>query len=199
MTHLVETYGLAVLFLLVLLESGGIPLPGETALITASVLAERGHFNIAAVIAVAASAAIVGDNGGYWAGRTWGRRLLLRWKRLGRFAERVLPPSERFFARHGAKTVFIGRFVAILRVTAAWMAGVSKMPWWRFLAWNALGGIVWATLVSLLAFYFGRAAADAVGRYGLLGGGGLAVIAIVAIGAVHLWRRRVLRREGLET
>ena len=193
MTHLIQTYGLAVLFLLVALESGGLPLPGETALIAASILASQGHFDIAAVIVVAAAAAILGDNGGYWVGRIGGRALLLRWERVARFAERVLPPSERFFARHGGKTVFIARFVTVLRVTAAWMAGISRMPWWRFFAWNASGGIVWATLVGLVAFYLGRAAADAVGRYGLIGGGVAIVVVVVVIGAFHLWKRRMLQ------
>ncbi len=195
MTHLIQTYGLFVLFVLVALESGGLPLPGETALIAASVLASQGHFDIAAVIAVAAAAAILGDNGGYWVGRTGGRTLLSRWRRVERFAERVLPPAERFFARHGGKTVFLGRFVAVLRVTAAWMAGISRMPWWRFFAWNAAGGIVWATLVGLVTFYVGRAAAEAIGRYGLIGGAVAIVGALIVIGAFHFWRRRMLQSD----
>ena len=110
--HLVSTVGLPLLFVLVMLESTGIPLPGETALVTGGVLASRGKLNIAEVIAVAAAAAIVGDNFGYWIGREWGRALLTRWRRLERFSARALPPSERFFAKHGDKTVFIGRFIA---------------------------------------------------------------------------------------
>lgn len=192
MEHLVETYGLGLLFVLIMLESAGVPLPGETALIAASVLAERGHFDIVSVIAVAASAAIVGDNGGYWVGRIWGRKLLTKWKRLERFAERVLPPAERFFERHGGKTVFIGRFVAILRFTAAWMAGVSHMQWWRFFFWNATGGIAWATLVALLAFYLGKAAVEAFDRYGLFGAAGLIAAAVVLFAIIHFWRRRVV-------
>jgi membrane protein DedA with SNARE-associated domain len=191
-THYIVTYGLGLLFVLIMLESGGIPLPGETALITAGVLASQGKFNIVAVIAVAASAAIIGDNGGYWVARRWGRRLLKKSKRLDRFAERVLPPSERFFERHGDKTVFIGRFVAILRFTAAWLAGLSKMPWWKFLFWNATGGICWATLVGLLAYYLGRAAADTIERYGYYAAGGLAVAVILAFVGLHFFRRRIV-------
>ena len=101
MQHLVETYGLGLLFVLIMLESAGIPLPGETALIGAGLLAARGHFDIVLVIVVAAAAAIIGDNGGYWVGRIWGRKLLTLWGPLERFSERVLPLSERFFARHG--------------------------------------------------------------------------------------------------
>ena len=196
MTHLIETYGLAILFVLIALESAGIPLPGETALVTAAVLASRGHFDLAAVIAVAAAAAIVGDNGGYWAGRLGGRRLLERWRWLQRWSSRVLPWAERFFARHGGKTVFLARFIAVLRVTAAWMAGVSRMPWWRFLVWNAAGGIVWAIGVGLLAYFAGRAVAEAFGRYGLFGAGAAIALVLVVLGVLHLLRRRALGVEG---
>src|SRR5690242_19651974 len=99
MEHLVETYGLGLLFALVMLESGGIPLPGETALIGAAILASQHKLDIVSVIAVAAAAAIVGDNAGYWVARRFGRDILARWKQAQRFAERVLPPSERFFER----------------------------------------------------------------------------------------------------
>ena len=189
--HLVSTAGLPLLFALVMLESAGIPLPGETALITAAFLASKGKLNIVEVIVVASAAAIVGDNGGYWVGRHWGRRLLTRSKRLRRFSERVLPPAERFFAKHGDKTVFIGRFIAILRFTAAWMAGVAHMRWWRFLVFNAAGGICWATLVALLAYYVGRAAADAFNQYGLIGAGAILAVAAAVLVVVHVLRRRV--------
>jgi membrane protein DedA with SNARE-associated domain len=147
------------------------------------------------VIAVAAAGAIVGDNLGYWVGRTGGRKLLERFGPLARWSERVLPWSERFFHRHGSKTVFLGRFFAVLRVTAAWMAGVSRMPWWRFLAWNAAGGICWALLVGLLSFYFGHAAGDAVNRYGLIGGAAIAVVAMLGLAALHFWKRRLMEAE----
>jgi len=195
-THYIVTYGLWLLFVLITLESAGIPLPGETALISAGVLASQGKFNIVAVIVVAAAAAIIGDNGGYWVARRWGRQLLKKSRRLDRFAERVLPPSERFFERHGDKTVFIGRFVAILRFTAAWLAGLSKMRWWKFLFWNAAGGICWATLVGLLAYYLGRAAADTIERYGYYAAGGLAVAVILAFVGLHFFRRRIVDEKG---
>ncbi|MGZ4354464.1 MAG: DedA family protein [Gaiellaceae bacterium] len=192
MTHLLEQYGLILLFVVVALESFGVPLPGETALVAGGVLAERGHLSITAVVVVAAAGAIVGDNGGSWVGRTGGRKLLERAPLLHRYVDRVLPPAERFFERHGGKTVFIGRFVSILRFTAAWLAGISRMPWWRFFAWNAAGGIVWATGVGLLAFYAGKAAADAISHYGAYGAG--AVVLAVLLGAVglHIWRRRMV-------
>jgi membrane protein DedA with SNARE-associated domain len=194
MTKLLLDYGLVLLFLLVAIESAGVPLPGEAALITAAVLArpEHHHYSLFWVIVVAASAAIIGDNAGYWLGRIGGRKLIERWEFTRRYAEKALPPSERFFERHGAKTVFFGRFIALLRVTAAWLAGLSRMHWWEFAAWNAAGGIVWATGVSLLAYWAGKAAADAVGRYGLYGA--LAVIVLGALGflALRLWRKRIV-------
>ena len=192
MTKLLLDYGLVLLFVLVALESTGVPLPGETALIAASVLASQGHYTIVAVIVVAAAGAIVGDNAGYWIGRKGGRALLRRIPYLRDYFARILPPAERFFERHGAKAVFFGRFVSILRVTAAWLAGISHMPWWRFLFWNAAGGVVWATAFGVVAYYSGRAAADAINHYGLYAGIGLAVLIVIAVVGIHFWRRRVI-------
>jgi len=192
MEQVLISAGLWLLFVFVMLESAGIPLPGETALIAAAILASRGHYPIWEVIVIAAAAAIIGDNAGYWVGRIWGRKLLTKWKRLERFSERVLPPAERFFEAHGGKTVFIGRFVAILRFTAAWLAGVTRMEWWRFLLWNAAGGIGWATGVGLLAFYGGKAAANAFDRYGLIGAGALIGAVLVVLVGIHFWRKRML-------
>jgi membrane-associated protein len=191
LTQLLLDHGLIILFALVAVESAGVPVPGETALIAAAVLAERGHYSLVAVIAVAAAAAIIGDNIGYWLGRQGGRALLRRTPIVRNHFERVLPPAERFFRRHGSKTVFIGRFIAFLRVTSAWLAGISKMPWWRFLLWNAAGGIVWAALVAILAYQLGRAAADAIGRYGLYGALAIGVALLVGFVGFKLWQRRV--------
>ena len=190
MTHLLLDYGLVLLFLLVAIESAGIPLPGETALITAAVLAHD-HYGIEWVIVVAAAAAIVGDNIGYWLGRIGGRKFLARFELTRRYAERALPPAERFFKRHGGKTVFFGRFVAFLRITSAWLAGISRMHWWQFFAWNALGGVVWATGTALLAYWAGKAAADAVEKYGLYAVGVLIVLGVIALVGLRLWRKRI--------
>jgi membrane protein DedA with SNARE-associated domain len=190
LTHFIEHYGLIFLFGIVCLESAGLWLPGETALIAAGVYAADGHLSIAAVIAVAAAAAIIGDNIGYWAGREGGRRLLYRYEWLARFADRVLPPAERFFDRHGGKAVFLARFFGGVRVTGAWMAGITRLAWWRFLAWNAAGGIVWAVGVGLAAFYGGKAAADAIARYGVFGGIAVGVILVLVIAALHVRKRR---------
>ena len=196
MEHLIENYGLYFLFGIICLESAGLWLPGETTLIAAGVYAAKGHLSITAIIVVAAAAAIIGDNIGYWAGREGGRRLLYRYAALRRFADRVLPPAERFFERHGGKAVFLARFFAGVRVTGAWMAGITRMTWWRFLAWNAAGGIVWAVAVSLLAFFAGRAAADAIARYGVYAAIAGGLLFVVGIGALHVWRRRVIENSA---
>ena len=192
MTAFIDHYGLVVVFLIVAAESSGVPVPGETARIAAAVLASQGLFSIAAVIAVAAVAAIVGDNVGYWLGRKLGRGFLQRYAPVRRFSERVIPPAERFFRRHGGKTIFLARWVSGLRIAGAWMAGFAQMPWWRFFLWNASGGIAWAIVVGVVAYYAGRAAADAIGRYGLIGGGVAVVVAVVV--AVTL-RRRFMEQE----
>jgi membrane protein DedA with SNARE-associated domain len=190
--HFFTHHGLPLLFVVVMLESFGLPLPGETALIIFGVLASKGDYDIAAVIAVATIAAIIGDNLGYWLiGRLGGRRLFQRNRWLKRWADGVLPRTESIMRRHGGKTVFFGRFVAILRFTAAWVAGLGRMPWWRFLFWNAAGGIAWATVVGLVAYYGGQAAADAIQRYGLFAGAGIAVVLIGGWVAVHVAKRRL--------
>jgi membrane protein DedA with SNARE-associated domain len=196
-THFFTHHGLPLLAVVVGLESFGIPLPGETALIAFGVLASQGHYGIEWVIVFAAIGAIVGDNLGYWLiGRIGGRALFRRSGWLNRYAERVLPRAEALMARHGGKTVFFGRFVSILRYTVAWIAGLSRMEWWRFLFWNAAGGIAWATAVGLLAYYSGRAAAEAIQRYGLFAAGALAVV--LALGWLLLRRARRRAEARLE-
>ena len=195
MTHFFTHHGLPLLFVVVMVESFGIPLPGETALIAFAVLASEGHYSLAWVIGLAAAGAIVGDNLGYWLiGRLGGRALFRRWGWLSRYAGRVLPRAEKLMGRHGGKTVFFGRFVSVLRYTVAWLAGLSRMDWWRFLFWNAAGGIAWATTVGLVAYYAGRRAADAIERYGLYGTLAVAAALIVGWLGLRLVRRRVEER-----
>lgn len=194
--HYLASYGLWALFFLIAAESSGIPVPGETALVAAAVLASQGVMVLWEVLVVAALAAIIGDNVGYWIGRKGGRALLLRWSVTRATAQRLLPPSERFFRRHGPKTVFLARFIAGLRVTAAWIAGITHMHWRTFLKWNALGGIAWAFGYGLLAFYFGKALVDAISRYGLYAGIALLIVAVAVIVGFQYWKRRRLRAEG---
>jgi len=187
--HLIAVYGLSAVFLAVMLESAGVPVPGETALIAASVLAAQGLLSLPLVIVVAAAAAIIGDNAGYWIGRAAGRRLLERWRPVARYTEKMLPPAERFFAHHGGKAVFLARFIPGLRVIGALVAGIAGMEWWRFLVWNMAGGMVWATSVALIAYGLGEAVASAIGRYGLIAGAVVIAAAAVLYALVHGLRR----------
>jgi membrane protein DedA with SNARE-associated domain len=192
LTHFFISHGLPLLFVVVMLESFGIPLPGETALIAFGILASQGNYSIVTVIVLAAAGAIVGDNLGYWLiGRLGGRALFRRWGWLERYSERVLPRVEKIMERHGGKTVFFGRFIAVLRVGAGPVAGLAHMPWWRFLFWNASGGIVWATAVGLAAYYGGHAVANGIQTYGLYAFGGIAVILIGGWFVLHHLKKRV--------
>lgn len=172
--------------LLVGSESAGLPVPGETGLIAAAVLASQGHLSLSLVIVVGALAAIVGDNLGYILGRNGGRRLLQRSARR----RRLLAQGEAFFKRHGPKAVFLGRWVPWLRITAAWLAGASRMRWSRFLLWNALGGAAWATSVGVAAYLLGKAASA------VIGGVGLALLALVVVGAIAFFFARRRRSPG---
>jgi membrane protein DedA with SNARE-associated domain len=177
-----------VLFGMVMIESGGIPVPGETTLIAAALLASQHHLTIEWVIALAAAGAIVGDNLGYLIGRRGGRWLL---ERPGRFhAQRteVLERGEVLFERHGAKAVFFGRWILGLRVWAAWLAGANRMHWASFAFWNALGGIGWATSVGLIIFFAGKSAQGAIQTAGLIGLG--VALVVIAVLVVVVRRRR---------
>jgi membrane-associated protein len=184
----ISNVGYPVLFALVAAESGGVPVPGETALIAAGALAGKGHLSLPLVIAVAAVAAIVGDNIGYLVARRAGRGLLERPGRLESQRRAVLERGEPFFARHGPKAVFLGRWIIGLRVWASWLAGISHMPWPAFAFWNAAGGIAWATSIGLLAYFAGHSV-EAVIRAGGLVALGVALVVVVGIVLVH--RRRV--------
>jgi membrane-associated protein len=189
--HWVQVAGYPLLFLIVMGESSGVPVPGETALITASILASRGKLQIELVIVFAAAAAIVGDNIGYLIGRKGGRWLLERPGRFYRQRRQVLETGEPFFERHGPKAVFLGRFILGLRVWASWLAGATRMHWRSFVVWNALGGICWATIIGLLSYYLGNAAGDAVKTFGLYG----LAAALLAIGTALLAHRRHRRAQ----
>jgi membrane protein DedA with SNARE-associated domain len=152
--HLLSNYGYLAVFVIIATESLGIPAPGETMLVTAAIYAgATGNLLIEGVIAAAIAGAIVGDNIGYAVGRRGGYRLLLKYGHKLRIKESHLKVARYVFERHGGKVVFFGRFIAILRTYAAFLAGVGQMEWRRFLAWNAAGGVVWATIFGLLGFY----------------------------------------------
>ena len=180
----------ASLFLVVAGESAGLPLPGETSLIAAAVLAsQHGTVSIGPVVAIAAAAAIVGDNVGFLFGRRGGRWLLTRDGRWVEQRARFLERGERFFARHGPKAVFLARWIPGLRVVGAWLAGAHGVRWRTFLLWNALGGIAWAVSVGLAGYLLGHAAGRIFATIGLVGAGAV-VVAIAATVGWHAMRDR---------
>ena len=190
MTSFLTHHGLPLLFAAVGIESIGVPVPGETALIAFGVLASHGRYSIVVVITVAAAAAIVGDNLGFWLiGRRGGRALIARYPWVERRTRHALPRTEALIERYGGRAVFFGRFVSVLRETVAWVAGLAGMSWPRFLFWNALGGLVWATGVGLLAYFGGKALADAVSRYGLYAGVVFALVAALIVAGPRLLGR----------
>src|SRR5215813_7873090 len=158
--QLIATYGLIVVGVIVGLESMGLPVPGESELVAAALYTSQHEHHIAGVVAAAAMGAIVGDNIGYWIGREFGYRLLLRYGSAIGLSTSKIKLGQYLFLRHGGKVVFFGRFVAVLRVIAALLAGVNRMEWHRFLFANAAGAILWAGAVGFAAYAFGRAILD---------------------------------------
>src|SRR3981081_405461 len=177
---MLETFGYLAVFLFIAIESMGIPFPGETMLITAALYAGHTHrMEIVLVIAAAAAGAIAGDNLGYGIGHWGGYRLVRRYGRLIRLHEGRLKLGQYLFRKHGGKVVFFGRFVSVLRAYAAFLAGTNRMPWRRFLVFNAAGGVLWATLFGTGAYLLGQQISR-LSQTAAIVLGSLAVIVIVA-------------------
>ena len=176
---LLHRYGIAFICLIILLESMGAPLPGESLLVAASIYAATTHkLDITMIAAAACVGAILGDNFGYLIGRSVGIRVLARFGRHVGLTERRLRIGQYLFRRHGGKVVFFGRFMALLRTFAALLAGANAMHWRSFLLYNALGGIVWSCFYSFGPYLLGDAATRVAGPVGLaLGAVALVVIA----------------------
>ncbi|HLW91790.1 MAG TPA: DedA family protein [Roseiarcus sp.] len=155
---LVHAYGYFAVFVVVCLESVGVPIPGETALVTAAIVAaDPNELNIVGVVASAAAGAIVGGSIGYWLGREFGFPLILKYGPYLHLDEPRLKLGQYLFQRHGGKIVFFGRLVALLRAFAALLAGINRLSWPRFFLFNALGAIVWASLFGLGGYFLGQA------------------------------------------
>jgi membrane protein DedA with SNARE-associated domain len=182
LTHLIATYGYVAIALIIGLESMGLPLPGESALVLAALYASRHDQNISGVVAAAATGAILGDNIGYWIGREFGYRLLLRYGGAIGLSVSKIKLGQYLFLRHGGKVVFFGRFVAVLRVLAAFLAGVNRMDWGRFLLANAAGGILWASVVGFGAYVLGRTVLQVTGPLGI----GLVIAGVAVVVGVLL-------------
>ena len=185
--HFLVTYGYWAVFVFVAIESIGIPFPGETMLLVAAIDAGTTHqLSIVLVILAATCGAILGDNLGFWIGREGGYRLLRRYGRYIGFNERRVKLGLYLFRTQGGKIVFFGRFVAVLRAWAAFLAGVNRMQWSRFLLFNALGGVIWATLYGLGGYFLGEEIHRLTGPVGIV----TIVLAVLIIIASLIFVRR---------
>jgi membrane protein DedA with SNARE-associated domain len=189
LTRLLQSYTYPVLFLLVLLESLGVPLPGEIALVTAAAYASSGKISIAIVIALGALGAIVGGVLGYWIGAKGGLPLLTRYGGYIGVRKSHIDRAHAFFERNGSKTILFGRFIAILRTWAAIVAGAAAMSFTTFVTYNTIGSIVWAIAFGLLGFYFGRdlpLLEKYISRVSL----GVLIVGVIGIALFFLLKRR---------
>lgn len=169
------------------LESMGVPSPGETALVLAAVLASQGKLQIWLVILIGVISAIVGDNVGYLLGRRFGREVL---EAPGPFHQRrkmLISAGDKFFKKHGGKAVLLARWVALVRVAAAWLAGINRMRFRHFFFWNALGGITWGVTFGLVGYYGGKSATKILGQVGIAGA--ILFGVMIVVGLIVLRRR----------
>lgn len=193
--HLLSTYGYLAVLLFVGIESTGIPFPGETMLIAAAVYAgTTHHLVIPFVIAAAAIGAILGDNLGFWVGREGGYRLLRRYGHVVHLDDRKLKLGQYLFLKHGGKVVFFGRFVAVLRAWAAFLAGTDRMPWPRFLVFNAAGGVLWAVIYGLGGYVLGDHIHAFTGPFGIAV---IVIAAVLLVGVFFYIRRNEKRLEDI--
>jgi membrane protein DedA with SNARE-associated domain len=195
--ELIDHYGYVAVFLMVFIETAGIPVPGETTMLLAGAASRLQGANIQPLqlVIIGSVAAILGDNVGYLIGRHAGRRIVLRLAHFGR-VDSMLGWGERFFARHGGKTVFLARWTAGLRIFGAWIAGMTHMPWPKFFLWNAAGGITWATAMIALGYTF-AASLGTVETY--VGRGGAVAAGVVLLGALIYGLHRLSHRRSPAT
>ena len=200
LAHIIDTLGYTAVGLFVGVESLGVPLPGETMLITAAVFAGATHqLSIGGVVAAAIIGAIVGDNIGFGIGWFGGYPLLRRYGKYIRVDEAKLKVGRYIFMKQGGKVVFFGRFVSILRTYAAFLAGTNRMHWARFLASNAAGGVLWSVLYGVAAFQLGsnidRVSLPLEIGFGVAGG--LLLLASLFFVRTHLKRLEVVAEQAL--
>jgi membrane protein DedA with SNARE-associated domain len=188
---LIGQYTYLAVFLGVMLESAGVPLPGETVLIASGALVHEGILDPGDALLFGILGAVTGDQMGYWVGRLGGRPFVLRWGRYVHITPERLGRAERFFDRHGGRAVFLARFVAGLRVFGALVAGISRMPWGKFALYNVLGGTVWAAAAISLGYFLWASIGLVehwVGRISLL----LVAVLVLAV-LLHRAYRRAMR------
>jgi membrane protein DedA with SNARE-associated domain len=197
MLSLIERYGYLIVFLGVMLEGVGIPLPGETVLIAAGALAHRGHLTLWETMAWGGLGAVMGGQVGYCVGRFGGRPFVQRWGRYVFITPERLRRAERFFEQHGGRAVFLSRFITGLRVFGAFVAGMSRMSWGTFTIYSVLGGVVWAAAAVALGYIMWTSLGLVehwLGRASLL-----LVTALVLLVILHWWYRKTTRTRRDET
>jgi membrane protein DedA with SNARE-associated domain len=184
--HYMLAYGYWAVFFGVMLENAGVPVPGETILLIAGYFASTGEFNLALVMLIAATGAVIGDNIGFAIGHHFGRNVLLRVGRFFFLTPKRFEHMENYFERHGNKTILVARFITGLRVFAALLAGASrKMPWRVFFVYNVAGAVLWSVVITTLGYLFGQSLPlliKWVGRSGTI-----ILIAVIVVGIV-VWR-----------
>jgi membrane protein DedA with SNARE-associated domain len=191
---LLDDYGYLAVGALIFLEDFGVPVPGETILIAASVYAGAGLLNIFAVAAIAVVAAVIGDNAGYLIGRSGGHALVKRYGRYVFITESRFRAAEAFFGRHGAKVVALARFVDVLRQLNGLIAGTTGMEWRRFLTFNAVGALLWVGVWTTAGYLAGANITtiyQQVVRYQIT-----LLFAVLAMVAVMVARHVIRRRRG---
>lgn len=190
-SHFLDTFGYVAVFLFIGIESTGIPFPGETMLVSASVYAAQGcTLHEPWVIVACILGATTGDNLGFWVGRTGGRGLVTKYGKYVRVNESHLDHAERYFRKYGGATVFFGRFLAILRAWAAFLAGVNRMNPWRFFLYNAGGAIIWSTTFGLLGYELGKNLDKLQKVLTALGTvGAIIIVVLVVIIVATIWYR----------
>ena len=183
--HYMLLYGYWAVFLGVMLENAGVPVPGETILLIAGYFASTGEFHLGLVMLIAATGAVVGDNIGFAIGHHFGRSVLLRVGRFFFLTPKRFEHMENYFERHGNKTILVARFITGLRVFAALLAGASKMPWRVFIVFNVAGAVLWSVVITTLGYLFGQSLPlliKWVGRSGTV-----LLISAIVIGII-VWR-----------
>ena len=185
-TSVSGTVGYPLLFLLVFGESAGLPIPGESSIMVASIAASTGSLSIVAVLLVAIAAAILGDNLGYVCGRAFGRRIWTAGRIGRRKREQWLEDVDDFLDDHGSVAVIVARWLPVARFVVPWLAGMNRMPWRRFFVCNAAGGIGWVVSVGMAAYIIGSTAKNAIVALGIVGLVGV----VIGLAGYAVWHRR---------